>query len=229
MPHARKAGFMALAFMALTLFAGATTAFADPITITTGNPGNQDTDNVLFNDGSLQHTGTLVQGNFSGAGTGFIVDFTSSSGNGQLVGDGGQATVLGGTGNTPFTQLTFGLEGGATFTKAIFNLDVTNDAGDGNATITVNYFDTVTNQTFSQVFAVQANGQNFFAVEASMNAVITSIEISTSDTSFINAAQFRLGGFAQATPEPTTMLLLGTGLASIAAGVRRRRKAAKTD
>lgn len=228
MPPLRKAGFRALAFLALAFFVGAATAHADPITITTGNPGNAGTDNVLFNDGSLPHSGTLVQGNFSGAGAGFIVNFTSSSGTGNLVGSGGQATVLGGTGNTPFTQLTFGLDNNATFTKAIFNLDVDNGAGDGNATIKVNYFDTMTNTFFSQTFAVSANGQNFFAVEASMGALITSIEISTNDTSFINAAQFRLGGFqAGPVPEPTTMLLLGTGLVGIAAKARRRRKAAK--
>ena len=58
------------------------TAWADPITITTGNPDNQNTDNVLFNNGSLVHSGALVQGDFNGSGAGFIVDFTSASGSG---------------------------------------------------------------------------------------------------------------------------------------------------
>ena len=51
------------------------TAWADPIVITTGNPGNENTDNVLFNNGSLVHSGLLVRGDFNGIGAGFIVDF----------------------------------------------------------------------------------------------------------------------------------------------------------
>src|SRR6266480_4258528 len=60
----------------LALFCSAS---AWAITITPG-PGNfPGDDNVLFNDPSLMHDGTLVQGNFNGSGNGFIVDFMSSS------------------------------------------------------------------------------------------------------------------------------------------------------
>ena len=56
----------------------------------------------------------------------------------------------------------------------------------------------------------------------------------TSDAplAFMDAAQFRIGGASptqQPIPEPTTMLLLGTGLAGIAARARRRRKASQAD
>ena len=44
------------------------------------NPGKQFTDNVLFNNGALLHSGLLVQGDFNGIGAGVIVDFTSASG-----------------------------------------------------------------------------------------------------------------------------------------------------
>ncbi len=60
-------------------------AMAVSIVIGSGNPGNTGSDNVLFNDGSLSHSGTLVQGNFANEGLGFIVDSTSSSGNRQIV------------------------------------------------------------------------------------------------------------------------------------------------
>ena len=58
---------------------GLVNSVADPITITVGNPNNQGTDNVLFNNATLVHSGLLVQGDFNGAGAGFIVDFTSAS------------------------------------------------------------------------------------------------------------------------------------------------------
>src|ERR1044072_4896529 len=112
------------AFAIITV--ASSTAWADPITITVGNPGNQNTDNVLFNNGSLVHSGTLVQGDFNGSGAGFIVDFTSTSGTGNLGVSGGQAVLGGGTGNVPFSNVTMKLENNATFTKLILNIDVTN-------------------------------------------------------------------------------------------------------
>jgi len=216
---------------AIAMLALSSVAHADPITITTGNPGNQGTDNVLFNDSNLPHSGTLVTGNFSGAGLGFYVDFTSGSGNGNLQVAGGQATLEGGAGNSPFSNLEFGLQNGVTFTKAIFNIDVTAGLPPPNTvTFTVNYFDTMNNTFVSQAFTVSTNGQNFFAVEAGMGALIQSIEINSTDATFADINQFRLGGFSGTpTPEPTTMLLLGSGLVGIAARLRRRRKEAKLD
>ena len=42
------------------LVVASSTAMADPITITVGNPNNQNTDNVLFNNPALSHSGLLV-------------------------------------------------------------------------------------------------------------------------------------------------------------------------
>jgi len=222
---------LASAAFAIMVMASST-AWADPIVITVGNPNNQNTDNVLFNNGSLVHSGTLVQGDFNGSGTGFIVDFTSASGSGNLGVSGGQAVLIGGTGNTPFSNTTVQLENGATFTKLIFNIDVT--AGLPPPTqvqFTVNYT-LAGGQVFSQVFAVDTNGQNFFGIEAFEGAVINSVTIQgLGGTTFQDINQWRLGGFStpNSVPEPASLFLLGSGLVGTAGALRRRLKNRNND
>src|SRR5690242_11696332 len=201
------------------------TVWADPITITTGNPGNTGTDNALFNNGALVHSGTLVQGDFNGIGAGFIVDFTSASNTGNLGVSGGQAVLVGGTGNTPFSNVTMQLENGATFTKLIFNIDVTNGLPPPTQVqFTVNYT-LAGGQVFNQVFTVTTNGQNFFGIQAAEGAVINSVTIQAlGNTTFADISQWRVGGFQSEVPEPASLFLLGTGLAGTAGMVRRRSK-----
>ena len=222
---------LASAAFAIMVMASST-AWADPIVITVGNPNNQNTDNVLFNNGSLVHSGTLVQGDFNGSGAGFIVDFTSASGNGNLGVSGGQAVLVGGTGNTPFSNTTVQLENGATFTKLILNIDVTNGLPPPTQVqFTVNY--TLSGgQVFSQVFSVDTNGQNFFGIEAFEGAVINSVTVQgLNGTTFSEINQWRLGGFStpNTVPEPASLFLLGSGLVGTAGALRRRLKNRNND
>ena len=114
---------------------------------------------------------------------------------------------------------------GATFASLIVNIDAAT-AGSVNFVVTED-----NGQQTAGTFALGASGENFFTITAINGQRISSVAFTTTVamvvTNVDDVAQIRIGGAQQVQqpiPEPTTMLLLGTGLFGVAAKVRKRQK-----
>lgn len=209
---------LALAGAALVAMTGA--ANADVI-ITAGNiPG--DTQNVLFDascEGNITGPAATIQGCLNQTRA-QLVDLTTTGDNLDTQGV-GQAQLIAEDGS--FDDLLIELAGGETFNHLIFNIDVLNGEGDGTATFTASL---VGEPDFTTTFDLDANGQNFFTVQAINGEFMTSFLIESS-VQLENVNQIRIGpddtgGGGIPVPEPGAVGLLGLGIVAVALGRRRK-------
>jgi len=190
--------------------------------------GSGDVDNVIFEScvGAIAGPALTVQGCLNTSDT-TLVNFTSNE---NLITNGGQAKINAQDGF--FDTVTIALADSALgFSKLQFNLDVTTDATahfEG-----IDQFGTIFD--FGS-FDLGGSGSNFFTLSSADNQVAVSFKVvSTAPIQSISdLQQVRLGPTEVCTqgctattatqiPEPSTILLLGSGLLVVARAARRKR------
>jgi len=196
---------LAMSIALFAIFGAAQVAKADPVTVSGTSSGTVTGTAAAF----LSFTGN----NFTATTAGGVGSF---SGVDRI----GTFTLLSTAGETPvagnFTlNLTFtapaGINGGqaATYTATVSGTISTPNVGG----VSIVFNNPVQTFTFSN-----ANGSGSFSI------TLPNIFVQSGDTATLTAG---LTGNQTAVPEPATMLLLGTGLAGVAARIRKRRKDAQ--
>jgi hypothetical protein len=192
---------MSIALLAI-IAAGQTIAKADPVTVSgtssgtiTGTAANF----LSFTGNTFSATTAGGVGSFSGADR--IGTFT-------LLSNPGETPVNGNfTLNLTFTSPS-GINGGqaTTYTATVSGIISTPNVGG----VQIVFDNPIQTFTFTN-----ASGSGTFSIE------LPKVFVQSGDTANLTAG---LTGNQTAVPEPATMLLLGTGLAGVAARIRKRRK-----
>ncbi|MDQ1560018.1 MAG: motif [Pyrinomonadaceae bacterium] len=196
---------LAMSIALFAIFGAAQVAKADPVTVSGTSSGTVTGTAAAF----LSFTGN----NFTATTAGGVGSF---SGVDRI----GTFTLLSTAGETPvagnFTlNLTFtapaGINGGqaTTYTATVSGTISTPNVGG----VSIVFNNPVQTFTFSN-----ASGSGSFSI------TLPNIFVQSGDTATLTAG---LTGNQTAVPEPATMLLLGTGLAGVAARIRKRRKDAQ--
>jgi hypothetical protein len=195
--------------VAIAAFALASPAARAELIVSTG-VDNSGTDNVIFNacNAPIGGAALTVAGCLNTDHT-QVVSFTAEE---SITASGGQARVDA-TDTTGFSQLSISVSG-STFNKLVLNIDSRLDGS-------VTFSDGVTT---SSSFPLDQNGQNFFTITGgpfTFIQITTALGVTLTDL-VVDAEQFRIGLAAATIPEPTTLLLLGLGLAVLGAARLRR-------